>query len=79
MTLGAGDRASSPSQKSSRAQVAIFFDDRLLRGNRAVKSDTHGLEGFVSPNFPPLAVATLSPTQTCGASQFSGQTSKQPP
>mmetsp|Transcript_4821 Transcript_4821/g.11772 ORF Transcript_4821/g.11772 Transcript_4821/m.11772 type:complete len:432 (+) Transcript_4821:95-1390(+) len=38
------------------SEVAIFFDNQLLRGNRAVKSDTHGLEGFTSPNFPPLAL-----------------------
>jgi len=37
-------------------EVAIFFNDRLLRGNRAVKCDSGGLAAFSSPNFPPLAV-----------------------
>merc|ERR1719281_1069555 len=36
-------------------EVAIFFNDRLLRGNRAVKVDSNGLDAFDSPNFPPLA------------------------
>jgi L-asparaginase len=36
-------------------EVAIFFNDQLLRGNRAVKSDSNGLDAFSSPNFPPLA------------------------
>ena len=36
-------------------EVAIFFNDRLLRGNRAVKVDSNSLDAFESPNFPPLA------------------------
>lgn len=36
-------------------EVAIFFNDRLLRGNRAVKVDSNSLDAFDSPNFPPLA------------------------
>ena len=36
-------------------EVAIFFDDRLLRGNRASKVDSAALTAFDSPNFPPLA------------------------
>jgi len=36
-------------------EVAIFFNDRLLRGNRATKVDSNGLDAFDSPNFPPLA------------------------
>jgi len=36
-------------------EVAIFFNDRLLRGNRAAKVDSNGLDAFDSPNFPPLA------------------------
>ena len=34
-------------------EVAIFFNDRLLRGNRAVKVDSNSLAAFDSPNFPP--------------------------
>ena len=36
-------------------EVAIFFNDRLLRGNRAIKIDSNSLDAFDSPNFPPLA------------------------
>ena len=35
--------------------MAIFFNDRLLRGCRACKVDCNGLDAFDSPNFPPLA------------------------
>jgi L-asparaginase len=36
-------------------EVCIFFNDRLMRGNRSVKIDNDGLAAFESPNFPPLA------------------------
>ena len=36
-------------------EVSIFFNDRLLRGNRAIKIDSNSLDAFDSPNFPPLA------------------------
>jgi L-asparaginase len=36
-------------------EVCIFFDDKLLRGNRSRKVSSHGLAAFDSPNFPPLA------------------------
>ena len=36
-------------------EVSIFFNDRLLRGNRAHKIDSNGLDAFESPNFPALA------------------------
>jgi L-asparaginase len=36
-------------------EVGIYFDDRLLRGNRAKKSSTFAYDAFSSPNFPPLA------------------------
>jgi len=35
--------------------VAIFFNDRLLRGCRATKINTHKLNAFDSPNLAPLA------------------------
>ena len=41
-------------------EVAIFFNDRLLRGNRAVKVDSNGLAAFESPNFAPLATVGAS-------------------
>jgi L-asparaginase len=38
-------------------EVTIFFDDVLLRGNRASKVHADAYRGFASPNFPPLATA----------------------
>lgn len=36
-------------------EVAIYFNQRLLRGNRATKVSTERLQAFDSPNFPWLA------------------------
>jgi L-asparaginase len=38
-------------------EVTIFFDEVLLRGNRAVKVHADSYRGFESPNLPPLATA----------------------
>ena len=35
-------------------EVCIYFNNKLLRGNRAQKTDASGLEAFQSGNFPPL-------------------------
>ena len=35
-------------------EVCIFFNNKLLRGNRATKSSTSIMEAFTSPDFPPL-------------------------
>ncbi len=46
-------------------EVGIFFDDHLLRGNRAIKTSIFDFDAFSSPNFPPLArvgVSTQFPT-----------------
>lgn len=40
---------------SQSCEVSVFFNDVLLRGNRAVKCDASGLVAFSSPNHPPLA------------------------
>jgi len=37
-------------------EVSIYFCNKLLRGNRAIKVDSFGLEGFDVPNSKPLAV-----------------------
>ena len=37
-------------------EVCIFFNDRLIRGNRATKIDSSALGGFESPNIHPLAL-----------------------
>lgn len=36
-------------------EVAIFFDDRLMRGNRTIKIHINHFDAFMSPNFPLLA------------------------
>jgi len=41
-------------------EVTIYFDEVLLRGNRAVKVHADSYHGFDSPNFPPLARAGVS-------------------
>ncbi|MBU3029125.1 asparaginase [Paracoccus marinaquae] len=40
-------------------EVAVFFDGRLLRGNRALKVSTMRFAGFDSPHLPPLAEAGI--------------------
>ncbi len=41
------------------AEVSIFFDHSLLRGNRSRKVDADGFNAFGSPNFPPLLEAGI--------------------
>ncbi|BAI73231.1 L-asparaginase [Azospirillum sp. B510] len=36
-------------------EVSVYFNTRLLRGNRSSKIDANRFAGFDSPNFPPLA------------------------
>ena len=50
---------------SQSCEVSVFFNDGLLRGNRAVKCDASGFAAFSSPNHPPLA--------TVGAAGVSAQ------
>lgn len=40
-------------------EVCLFFGNRLLRGNRAVKVNANGFDAFDSPNFPPLGMAGI--------------------
>ncbi len=42
------------------AEVSIFFDDVLLRGNRTIKVHADSYRGFASPNYPPLATAGVT-------------------
>jgi L-asparaginase len=41
------------------SEVMIFFDDRLLRGNRTSKYSVDSFDAYHSPNFPPLGRAGL--------------------
>ncbi len=38
-------------------EVTVYFDNRLLRGNRARKIHASGFDAFRSVNYPPLAIA----------------------
>lgn len=49
----AGGRALVP-------EVAIFFNSLLIRGNRAIKTDSSSFDAFLSPNCPPLAEAGIN-------------------
>jgi len=40
-------------------EVSIYFENRLLRGNRTIKYSAEHFNAFTSPNFPPLAEAGL--------------------
>lgn len=37
-------------------EVCIYFDSKLLRGNRSIKTDASHFDAFSSPNFPALGV-----------------------
>ncbi|PSJ46662.1 L-asparaginase 1 [Zobellella endophytica] len=41
------------------AEVCIYFNGRLLRGNRTTKLKATELDAFASPNLPPLGVAGI--------------------
>lgn len=42
-------------------EVAIYFSQRLLRGNRATKVSTERMDAFDSPNYPWLAEVGINP------------------
>lgn len=52
--INALEIAASP---QSPPEVAICFDNRLMRGNRTFKYSAEKFHAFISPNFPPLAEA----------------------
>lgn len=41
-------------------EVCIYFNSRLIRGNRSVKVDSVGFDAFSSPNYPDLATAGIN-------------------
>ena len=41
-------------------EVCVFFDSKLLRGNRTTKVSSENFDAFRSPNLPPLAEAGIS-------------------
>lgn len=40
-------------------EVCVYFENQLLRGNRAVKYNAENFNAFVSPNYPALAEAGI--------------------
>ncbi|WP_432453195.1 MULTISPECIES: asparaginase [unclassified Agarivorans] len=40
-------------------EVCLFFNNKLLRGNRSTKAHADGFDAFMSPNFPPLLKAGI--------------------
>lgn len=41
--------------RAATSEVTVVFGRRLLRANRAIKTDSTALDAFDSPSFPPLA------------------------
>ncbi len=48
-------------------EVAILFQNYLLRGNRSIKYSADNFDAFRSPNYPPLATVGLGITYNCDA------------
>ncbi|MFC3395667.1 asparaginase [Brenneria rubrifaciens] len=51
-------------------EVALFFNNKLLRGNRTTKAHADGFDAFASPNYPPLLevgihIRRLAPAACC--------------
>ena len=51
--------ASQNEGKPSVPEVCIYFDNKLLRGNRTTKISAEHFDAFSSPNYPPLAEVGL--------------------
>lgn len=49
--------AAKDGEKSKVPEVCIYFDFKLYRGNRTVKSDSEQFSAFHSVNYPALAIA----------------------
>jgi L-asparaginase len=41
-------------------EVTLFFNNKLMRGNRSTKSHADGFNAFTSPNLPPLLEAGIN-------------------
>jgi L-asparaginase len=52
--------AAGPEGKMLVPEVAIYFNNVLLRGNRAKKAESSHFDAFKSGNYPPLAVAGIN-------------------
>ncbi|WP_406667442.1 asparaginase [Gallaecimonas sp. GXIMD1310] len=57
------------------AEVSLFFNNQLFRGNRATKAHADGFDAFASPNFPPLLEAGIAIRNIAGTlGRFSERT-----
>lgn len=52
--------AKEPDGSATVPEVAIWFDSKLIRGNRATKVNATAFNAFRSPNVPPLAEAGIN-------------------
>jgi len=51
--------ASQENHKPIVPEVCIYFDNKLMRGNRTTKISAEHFDAFASPNYPPLAEVGL--------------------
>lgn len=51
-------------------EVCIFFENKLLRGNRTTKTNAEHFNAFESPNYPQLAEAGISIKYNVGAIHY---------
>lgn len=40
----------------------LYFNNKLLRGNRSIKTNSSGFDAFDSPNIAPLAIVGVEVT-----------------
>ncbi len=52
--------AKDPSGHALVPEVCIYFNEKLMRGNRTTKVNSEGFSAFRSPNYPPLAEAGIN-------------------
>ena len=53
------------------AEIGLYFNNRLYRGNRSRKIDADGFDAFGSPNFPPLLEAGINIRLNAGKTTLS--------
>ena len=52
--------AKMPDGRAMVPEVCIYFESKLLRGNRTTKTSAEQFDAFASPNLPPLAEAGIN-------------------
>ena len=64
--------ASQNNGKPTVPEVCIYFDNKLMRGNRTTKISAEHFDAFNSPNYPPLAEAGLHIKFNCNLINYFG-------